>query len=133
MRAARWVAILSAGAALLAGCGGSSKPSYCSAVASLKSSIQAVPTTGVLSNGTNALKSALTQVENDAKAVVSSAKSDFPNETAALQSSVNALSSSAKQLGSSPTPSAIAQTASNAAAVATASKNLQSATSSKCG
>ena len=132
MRAARWVAILSAGAALLAGCGGSSKPSYCSAVASLKSSVQAVPTTDVISNGTNALKSALTKVEDDAKAVVSSAKSDFPNETSALQSSVNALSSSAAALTSNPSAAAIAQTVSSAAAVSTAVKNLSSATSSKC-
>jgi hypothetical protein len=118
-------------AAIAAGCG-SSKPSYCSSLASLKSSIRAVPTTNVVSGGTDALKSALTKVENDAKAVVSSAKSDFPNESSALESSVNALAASAKALGSSPSAAAIAQTVSDASAVSTAVKNFSTAASSKC-
>jgi hypothetical protein len=61
-----------------------------------------------------------------------SAKGDFPNETSALSSSVNALVTSAKALASSPSPSAIAQTAGNVAAVSTAVTNFSKATSSKC-
>jgi hypothetical protein len=125
------IAALLIAAALLVGCG-SSKPSYCSSLASLKSSIKAVPTTNVVQNGTNGLKSALTKVDDDAKAVVSSAKSDFPNESSALQSSVNALAASAKALGSNPSAAAIAQSVSDAAAVSTAVQNFSSATSSKC-
>jgi hypothetical protein len=121
-----------AGAALLTACGGSSKPSYCASIDSLKSSIKAVPSTKIVQEGTNALKAALTKVEEDAKAVVSSAKSDFPNETSALSSSVNALASSATALTSTPSAAAVAQTVSDAAAVSTAAKNLASATSSKC-
>ena len=132
MRAARWVAILSAGAALLAGCGGSSKPSYCSAVASLKSSVQAVPTTDVISNGTNALKSALTKVENDAKAVVSSAKSDFPNETSAISSSVSALKDSVTALPSGPSVAQVAAVTKDAANVVSSVKSFTDATGSQC-
>jgi hypothetical protein len=87
-RLGRAIVALSSPAALLAGCG-SSKPSYCSSVDSLKSSVQALPQTNVIKNGTNGLKSAVTKVQSDANAVVSSAKSDFPNETSALQSSVS--------------------------------------------
>ena len=42
----RALALLSVTAVLVAACGGSSKPSYCSAVSSLESSIKAIPTTG---------------------------------------------------------------------------------------
>jgi hypothetical protein len=64
---------------------------------------------------------------------VSSAKNDFPTETAALKSSVDALSGTVKQLTSSPTPAAIVQIPGQVAAVANAAKGLGSATSSKCG
>jgi len=123
--------LLAAGA-VLGACGGSSKPSYCSAVSSLEASVKALPSTNVVKNGTDALKSALTKVESDAQAVVSSAKNDFPNETAALKSSVDALSSTAKQLTSSPSAATIVQVPAQVAAVANAAKSLSSATSSKC-
>src|SRR5437763_15081313 len=93
-RAAR-IALLgaAAGALMVAGCGGSGKPSYCSAVTNLKDSVKAVPNTDVVANGTSAVKSTFQKIETDAKAVVSSAKTDFPTETQALASSVSTLSS----------------------------------------
>ena len=133
-RGTRLVALfaLAVVAVALAGCGGSSKPSYCSAVSSLESSIKAVPTTDVVQNGLSSLQSAVTKVENDAKAVLDSAKSDFPNETNALKSSINSLTSSVKQLTSSPSVSQVASLAANVGAVVTAANNFKSATSSKC-
>lgn len=119
-------------ATVLLGACGSSKPSYCSSVDSLKSSVQALPQTDVVKNGTNGISSAVTKVQNDANAVVSSAKSDFPNETSALQSSVTALSSTAKQIASNPSAATIAQVVADVSAVSTAAKNLSNATSSKC-
>jgi hypothetical protein len=124
--------VITAAAVLVSACGGSGKPSYCSSLDSLQSSIKAVPSTNVVQNGTSALKSALTKVQDDAKAVVNGAKSDFPNETSALSSSVTALAGSAKTLGSNPSAAAVAQTVSDASAVATAVKNFASASSSKC-
>ena len=119
-------------ALLLSACGDSSKPSYCSAVNNLKNSIEALPNTDVIQNGTNALKSAVTKVENDANAVVSAAKSDFSNEIDAVKTSVDSLSSTVKQLSSSPSAATLAQLPGEASAVATALKNLADATSSKC-
>lgn len=118
---------------LLAGCGGSSKPSYCSAVSSLESSIKAVPSTNIVKNGTSALASAFSKVQSDATAVVSAAKSDFPNETSALTSSVNALSRTVKQVASSPTAATIVQLPAEVSALSSAAKNFSSATASKCG
>jgi hypothetical protein len=117
---------------LVIACGGAGKPSYCSSVDNLKSSIQALPKTDVVKNGTNGLKSAVDKVQSSAKAVVNSAKSDFPNESSALETSVNALTSAAKQLSSNPSAGAIAQVVSNVSGVSTAAKNFAGATSSKC-
>jgi hypothetical protein len=123
---------LAIGATLVAGCGGSSKPSYCGAVSNLENSIKALPSTNVIQNGVSGLESALSKVQDDANKVVSSAKSDFPTETAAVKSSVDALSGTVKQLKSSPAPATIAQLPGQIAAVATAVKGFTSATSSKC-
>jgi outer membrane murein-binding lipoprotein Lpp len=116
---------------LLAGCG-SSKPGYCSKVNDLKKSVQDLPNVNVVQNGTSGLTSALQKVESNAKAVVSSAKSDFPNETSALSNSLNGLAQAIKNLPSSPTAGQIATIAGQASATVTAVKNFSNATSSKC-
>jgi hypothetical protein len=121
------------GAAIVAGCGGSGKPSYCSAVSDLKSSIKALPSTDVVQNGTSALESAFSKVQDNATAVVNDAKSDFPSETSAVKTSVDALSSTVKQLAGSPSAALIAQLPGQAAGVASAVQNLTSAATSKCG
>ena len=92
-RAVSTAVTLAIGAALVAGCGGSSKPSYCGAVSNLENSIKALPSTNVIQSGVSGLESALSTVQTDANKVVSSAKSDFPTETGAVKSSVDALSS----------------------------------------
>jgi hypothetical protein len=117
---------------LLAACGGSSKPSYCSAVNDLTASIKALPSTDVIANGTNALKSAFNKVQDNANAAVNAAKSDFPNETAALKSSVDALSNTVQQATSSPSAATIAQLPGQVSAVVTAVQNFTKAASSKC-
>jgi hypothetical protein len=120
---------------LVAACGGSGsgKPSYCSAVNNLKSSIKALPSTDVVANGTNALKSAFSKVQDNAAAAVNAAKSDFPNETAAMKSSVDTLSNTVKQLKSSPSAATAAQLPSQVSAVVTSVQNFTKAASSKCG
>jgi hypothetical protein len=119
-------------AVVLAGCGGSSKPSYCSQTANLKKSVQDLGNVNVIQGGTSALTSALSTVESNAQAVVSSAKSDFPTETSAINSSVSALKQSAQQLSGSPTPAVIAKLPGQISAVVTSVQNFSSATSSKC-
>ena len=119
-------------AAVLSACGGSSKPSYCQQTASLKQSVQDLGSVNIVSGGTNALTSALSKVESDAKAVVSSAKGDFPDQTAAISSSVNTLKKSAQALSSSPSPAVIAQVPGQISAVVKSIQDFSSATKSKC-
>ena len=119
--------------AVLAGCGGSSKPSYCDRTADLKKSVQDLNAVNVIQGGTNALTSALSSVQSNANAVVSSAKGDFPNESAAITSSIDALKKSAQSLASSPTqPAVIAQVPGQISAVVKSIQDFSSSTSSKC-
>ena len=120
-------------AALLAGCGGSSKPSYCGKTADLKKSVQDLGSVNIRQGGTNALTSALSKVQSNASAVINSAKSDFPDETSAISSSIDTLKKSAQSLASSPTqPALIAQIPSQVSAVVTSIQDFSSATKSKC-
>lgn len=119
--------------AALSGCGGSSKPGYCKQTENLKKSVQAVGSLNLVAGGTNALTSALKDVESNAQAVISSAKSDFPNETAAINSSLNTLKNSAQSLASSPgQPGLIAQIPGQVSALVTSITDFSNATKSKC-
>ena len=101
----------------LAACGGASKPSYCSSVSNLESSIKALPSTNVVATGLNGLESAVSKVQSDAQTAISNAKSDFPSETSALKSSIDTLSTTAKQAASSPSVATIAQLPAQVSAV----------------
>jgi Flp pilus assembly protein TadD len=119
--------------AVLAACGSSSKPSYCQQTASLKQPVQDLGSVNIVQGGTNALTSALSKVQTDASAVVSSAKGDFPSETSAITSSIDALKKSAQSLASSPTqPAVIAQVPAQISAVVKSVQDFSSATKSKC-
>jgi hypothetical protein len=116
----------------LAGCG-SSKPSYCAKEAELKSSVKALGEVNVLQGGTNAVTTALKKVETSATGLVEAAKSEFPTQTEAIDSSLTALMSSAKQLSSSPTDtSVISKIPGQVAALGSAVTGFTNATSSKC-
>jgi hypothetical protein len=118
--------------AVLAGCGGSSKPGYCSDRSNLESSIKGLADVDLASGGLNALQQQLQKVQSDAKALVSSAKSDFPSETGALQTSVTSLSDAIEQLGSSPSVQQVAGLVPEVQSVTSAVKGFTEATSSKC-
>jgi hypothetical protein len=127
----RTVAVLMAvGVIGLAGCG-SSKPSYCSNRTNLENSIKGLTSLNI-SSGISGLKSQLQKIESDAKALVNSAKSDFPSETSALTSSVDSMASAVKALPSNPSAGQIAAVATNAASVVSSVKSFTDATSSKC-
>jgi hypothetical protein len=134
MRCIRGVLAAVVVAAGLMACGGSSKPSYCKDTANLKQSVQDLGSVSIVQGGTNALTSALSTVESNAKSVVSSAKGDFPDQTAAISSSIDALQKSARSLASSPgQPAVIAQVPGQISGVVKSVQDFSSATSSKCG
>ena len=127
------LALLIAGG-LLAGCGSSSKPAYCSPVSKVETAVKSLPTVNdVKKNGIGTLKSAVLQLQQNATAAVNQAKSDFSSQTTALKTSVDALSSTVNQVVGTPSRQTLAQLPAELSAVRTAAKNLQSAVSSKCG
>jgi predicted PurR-regulated permease PerM len=133
-RALLAVVVLVLGGALLAGCGGSSKPAYCSAVSKVQDAIKSLPSVDdVKKNGVGTLRTAITQLQQNATNAVNQAKADFSTQTAALKTSVNALSSTVKQIAGSPSLQTLALLPNQLTAVGTAAKNLESAVSSKCG
>ena len=127
------LALLIAGG-MLAGCGSSSKPAYCSPVSKVENAVKSLPTVNdVKTNGIGTLKSAVQQLQQNATAAVNQAKSDFSSQTTALKTSVDALSSTVNQVVGTPSRQTLAQLPAELSAVKTAAKNLQSAVSSKCG
>lgn len=124
---------LVAGALPLSSCG-SSKPSYCAEEAELKKNVQALGEVNVVQGGTNAVTSALHKVESSAKGLVEAAKSEFPTQTQALDTSVSTLVGSVKELANPQTStSAAGKIPGEVAALSTALTGFTSATSSKCG
>ena len=111
---------------------GSSKPSYCSKVSGLESSVKDLGNVDVSSGGVSALQSQITKVESSANDVISSAKSDFPSETSAVSSSLKSLDTAVSQAGSSPSAAQIAAIGVDVKNVVTAVQSFTNATDSKC-
>jgi len=125
------VCLAAAGLVALAGCGGSSKPAYCSDRSNLESSVKGLTNLNT-SSGLSGLEAQVKTIQSDATKVVDSAKSDFPSQTSAVKSSVAALQSAVKALPSQPSASQLAPVATAAASVVSSVKSFTDATSSSC-
>ena len=114
----------------LSGCG---KPQYCSDRSDLQNSVRDLGNIHVLQTGNvDQLKSQLQKVQADAKKVTSSAKSDFPTESSALQSSVSTLKTAVQHLPPSPSRQQLKPVAADAASVVASARRFKQATDSKC-
>lgn len=119
-------------AALVAATGcGSSKPAYCSDRSKLEQDVKALPNS-VTTGGSSGLQSQLATIENDATALVDSAKADFPDETSAMKSSIDAVKTAVDGLPSNPSASDLAPIVLDATAAVNAVKAFTEATKSKC-
>src|SRR5436190_2616631 len=99
----------------LTGCG---KPQYCSDRNDLENSVRDLGNVNVTqSGGLDQLKSQLGKIQTDAKKLASSAKSDFPTESSALQSSVSTLKTAVQQLPPSPSGQQLKPVAADTASV----------------
>lgn len=129
----RTLALVGAISALVAvtGCGGGGKPGYCADRDNLESSIKDLGNLS-LSGGLSGLQSQLRTIQGNATKLVDSARSDFPSETSAINTSVNALASDVRALSSSPSPAQVASIASDASSVVRSVTSFTDATSSKC-
>jgi hypothetical protein len=115
----------------LTGCGGSSKPAYCSDRSDLENSVKGLKS-AASSGDIGGLKSQVTKIQGDATSLVSSAKSDFPTQTSAVKSSVDALQSAVTALPASPSATQIAAIATSATSVVSSVKSFSDASKSKC-
>ena len=125
------VCLAVAGIVALAGCGGSSKPAYCSDRSNLQSSIKGLTSLNA-SSGVSGLEAQVKTIQSDATKVVNSAKSDFPSQTSAISSAVAALQSAVKALPANPTATQLAPVATAGANVVSSVKSFTDATSSSC-
>lgn len=114
------------------GCGGSSKPAYCSNVSDLQGSVDELSSVQLESGALSTVQADLEKVQTNANAVVSSAKQDFPSETSALKSSVSSLAATVNQLPPTPSPQQLVALTAGIAGAVTAAKELSSATESAC-
>jgi hypothetical protein len=113
--------------ALIAGCG-SSKPAFCKNVSELQKSVKNISASGGLSS----LKTQLQTIETQAKGLVSSAKSDFPNETTAIDTAVSQLQTNIKALPSSPSAAQLAAVALDIKNAVTSVSTFASTSKDKC-
>ena len=114
-----------------AGCG-KSKPAYCTDRTNLENAVKSLPSAAT-SGGVSGLEAQVTTIQNDTDTLVDSAKSDFPNETNALKTSVDQLSNALKALPAKPSTAQLGANALDASSVVTTVKNFSDATKSKCG
>ena len=128
------VAPIAAAAVAMTACGGSSsKPGYCADRTKLEQSVKDLGNVKVLEGGgVQKLRGQLKAIETNARTVVSSAKSDFPSETGAIQSSVSTFQAEVSKLSSSASASQVAVVAGSGKAVATSVQDFVKATDAKC-
>jgi hypothetical protein len=134
LRLAGSLTIAAIAAAPLAACGSSSsdKPAYCADRSNLQQSVSDLKGVDVVSGGLGAVQSQLAKIDANTKALVASAKADFPQQTSAISSSVAALNASAKSLGSSPSATGAVSVAQDVSSVVTAFQSFSDATKDKC-
>jgi hypothetical protein len=114
-------------AALIVGCG-SSKPQYCKDRSALQKSVSNLTVTG----GVSALKTQAQTIAGQVKSLGSSAKSDFPTETTAVDNAVSTLERQVKALPSSPSAAQLASVAVAVKNTVSSVSAFVSATKSKC-
>ena len=116
---------------LAAGCS-SSKPAYCTDAANLKTSVQNLGNVDIAKNGLGSLQTALTSVKTNAASFATDAKSAYPSQTAALNTSLSALATAITSAKGQPPVTAAAAVVPAFAQVKNSASALQSAVSGKC-
>jgi hypothetical protein len=109
-----------------------SKPAYCTAASQLQTSVQKLGNVDVATNGLGALQTALNSVKTSASTFATDAKSAFPSQTAALNTSLSALATAITSAQGQPPVTAAAAVVPAVRQVKNSASALQSATSGKC-
>lgn len=125
------LALAAAASFALAACGGSDKPGYCADRDQLERSIKDLAKLSP-ANGLSGLQAQLKTIEDNANALVASARSDFPSETNAIKTSIDSLAGDVRALPSNPSAAQIASLANDASSVVSSVSGFVDATKSKC-
>jgi hypothetical protein len=107
---------------------GSSKPKYCSDVTDLQKSLGDFDVSGGLSS----VKTQLQGIKSDTDQLISSAKSDFPQQTSAVRTALNRLSTTGQAAVAAPTPANLRAAGADARSLVNAVDTFSSDTKSKC-
>jgi hypothetical protein len=120
-----------ASGAILAGCG-SDKPEFCDRVDTLRESVSNLTDIQLDAGVLDSVRTDLAVVETEARATADAARQDFPEESSALESSVNAAVRAVDNLPSDPSTTEYAAVALAFSAVANAVTDFRDKTESEC-
>lgn len=129
-------AVSLAGAALLAGCGSSSKPAYCTQVGNLKDSVQTLEQVEVSPSNLSEISADVQKVGTAAKELGTAVGTEFAPQITAMKSSVTTLGATVKEVVSAPSSTTIAHAVSvvptEIDALKHAAAEVQEVSKSKC-
>ncbi len=124
------------GVGLLAGCGSSSKPAYCTQVSNLKDSVETLETVEVSPSNLSAISADVQKVGTAAKELGAAVGTEFTPQITAMKSSVTALGATVTQVVTAPSSTSIAHAVSAVPAeidaVKRAAAEVQEVTKTKC-
>jgi hypothetical protein len=118
--------------AMAVGACGSSEPGYCGDRQDLRDGVDQLSEVDVRADGVGAMRDQLRTIQADAKTLTASAKSDFPEETSAISTSIDGLRSAVQSAQSPPGADDVARIGISVAATVKAVKAFDDATSKEC-
>lgn len=123
--------VLSSGALATTGCG-SSKPAFCGDRDQLEQSVKGLTDISPTSGSVSQYEDQLNEIQDNAGQTLDAAREDFPQETEAVESSINRLSTKIEDLPKSPGTSDYLQLIGEATSLASAVSQFVQATNSAC-
>jgi uncharacterized protein YukE len=124
------------GALLIAGCGSSSKPAYCTQVTNFENSVKTLEQVEVSPSNISAISTDVQKVATSANEMASAVKGEFAPQISSVKSSVAALAATVKGVASAPSASTLSHAVTVVPAQVEALKHsaaeIQEAAKSKC-
>jgi hypothetical protein len=129
-------AISLTGAVLLAGCGSSSKPAYCTQVTNFENSVKTLEQVEVSPSNISTITADVQKVGSRAKELESAVRTEFASQISSMKTSAGALEATLRELVSAPGSATIAHAVSVVPAEIEGLKHsaaeIQEVTKSKC-
>jgi hypothetical protein len=123
-------------AVLLAGCGSSSKPAYCTQVTNFENSVNTLEQAEVSPSNLSTIVTDVQKVGTSSKELVSAVKTEFAPQVNSIKSSVAALEATLKELASAPSSSTLSHAVTaippQVEALKRSAGEIQDVTKSKC-